>query len=91
METSDSPEAILLKEGWTKQFLADGARLKEAVEFYQSMDFDVHLQPARAEDLGCSQCHVDPSSKIVEGSYVIYVRPSQAAGAKQRRPKEELW
>lgn len=83
-------EHALLREGWTKQFLASGSRLGEALELYESMDFDVHLEPARVEDLACSQCHVDPSTEIIDGSYVIYTRPRQGAGDHPRR-KEELW
>ena len=82
-------EDELLGQGWTKQFLASGSRLKEATELYQSMGLEVHLEPARAEDLACSECHPQQPSMTIEGWYVIYTRPKGAGeGSKQ---DEELW
>ncbi|OGQ23584.1 MAG: hypothetical protein A3C54_07500 [Deltaproteobacteria bacterium RIFCSPHIGHO2_02_FULL_60_17] len=83
-------EEELLKEGWTKQFLASGPRLQEAAELYKSMGLEVHLEPARAEDLACSECHVEQSSATIEGWYVIYTRPREKAEDGPSE-EEELW
>jgi hypothetical protein len=44
-------EEALLKNGWTKQFLASGARLAEAREPYAAIGLEVHLEPAQSKDL----------------------------------------
>ena len=85
---SPSREDELLQQGWTKRFLASGSRLKEATELYESMGLEVHLEPVRAEDLACSECHPQQPSATVEGWYVIYTHPRAGKGSKQ---DEELW
>jgi hypothetical protein len=87
---SPSREDELLQQGWTKRFLAGGSRLKEATESYESMGLEVHLEPARAEDLACSECHPQQPSTTIEGWYVIYTRPKEGAG-KGSKQDEELW
>lgn len=73
-------EGELREAGWSKQFLASGARLQEAKESYASLGFDVHLEVAQAEDLACSECQPPHPSATVEGWYVIYTRRKQACG-----------
>ena len=80
----------LLKQGWIKQFLASGARLREATESYESLGFDVHLEPAQAKDLACSECQPPQPSATVEGWFVIYTRPRRD-GKKSPSEEEELW
>ncbi len=70
-------QSELLKQGWTRQFLASGTRLQEAKESYLSLGFDVHLELAQQEDLACSECQPPQPSATVEGWYVIYTRPKQ--------------
>ncbi len=83
-------EEELLKQGWTKQFLASGPRLQEACASYASIGLEVHLEPAQAKDLACSECQPPQPSATVEGWYVIYTRPKNAA---ESAPDEmdELW
>jgi hypothetical protein len=80
----------LLKQGWTKQFLASGSRLQEASASYASLGFEVHLEPARATDLACSECLPPQPSATVEGWYVIYTRPKDSA-EKERSETDDLW
>jgi hypothetical protein len=35
----------LEKEGWLRQFVADEAQAKDAVEIYDLLGYEVHLQP----------------------------------------------
>jgi len=58
-------EEELLAEGWERRFVATEPRLKEAVELYESIGFDVLLEPlpteeemkgAGCEEAGCSAC-----------------------------------
>jgi hypothetical protein len=83
-------EDELLKQGWTKQFLASGARLEEASASYRSIGLEVHLEPAQAKDLACSECHLPQPSATVEGWYVICTRPKDHA---ESSPNEidDLW
>ena len=83
-------EEELVKHGWTRQFLASGPRLHEATGLYESVGLEVHLEPARAEDLACSECHVEQSCATIEGWYVIYTRPREKA-KDGPSDEEELW
>ncbi len=72
-------EDELIKEGWTRRFVASEPRLSEAVELYQSMGYEVHLEPlpivdrdsADKESAECRACF-----KGFEDQYkIIYTRP----------------
>lgn len=50
-------EAILKGQGWEKRFIASEPRLSEAIELYQSIGFDVLLEPLPDEkELANSDC-----------------------------------
>jgi hypothetical protein len=84
-----SSEDDLLKQGWTKQFLASGTRLREATESYAALGFEVHLEAAQAKVLACSGCQPPQPSAAVEGWYVIYTRLRRDRGGA--RGEDELW
>ena len=44
--------------GWVKQFTADEPRLSEAVEEYQELGFEVHLEPLDPLEMAgeCTSC-----------------------------------
>jgi hypothetical protein len=44
-ESQTEMRTELEKEGWPRQFKADEPRLSEAVEMYNSLGFEVHLEP----------------------------------------------
>lgn len=83
-------EEELVKQGWTKQFLASGSRLEEASASYASIGLEVHLEPAQAKDLACSECQPPQPSATVEGWYVIYTRPKNGAESAPNE-MDELW
>ena len=83
-------EEELVKQGWTKQFLASGSRLQEASASYASIGLEVHLEPAQAKDLACSECQPPQPSATVEGWYVIYTRPKKDAESAPNE-MDELW
>jgi hypothetical protein len=58
MSNLEKREEELRKEGWVKQFTASEPRLSEAVELYESLGFEVHLEPVRPEELSeeCKAC-----------------------------------
>ncbi|MBI2360779.1 MAG: hypothetical protein HYV04_18060 [Deltaproteobacteria bacterium] len=84
-------EEELASEGWTKQFCASGSRLQETTQLYESMGLDVHLEPARAEDLACSGCQPQQPGATIEGWYLIYTRPRQGAGNAHAKQDDDLW
>ncbi|MBI4488506.1 MAG: hypothetical protein HY694_05435 [Deltaproteobacteria bacterium] len=91
VSTGRSPrEQELLDQGWTKRFLASGSRLQETAELYKSTGLEVHFEPARAEDLACSECQSQQPPSTIEGWYVIYTRPRQEAEDACAQ-EEELW
>ena len=53
-----SKEEQLKREGWMRQFTTDEPRLSEAVELYQSLGFEVHLEPVvlNEENELCKTC-----------------------------------
>lgn len=65
----------LTREGWEKKFNAFGARLKEAVQLYEELGYEVRLEPAEppedAPDESCRSC-------ISQFERTIYVRPLDA-------------
>lgn len=84
-------EETLLKEGWTKQFCASGSRLQEGAELYESMGLEVHFEPVRVEDLGCSQCLEGPFGSLGDCS-VIYTRPRKKGKAPDAgKQNDDLW
>jgi len=58
--TRTRSEAELIAEGWTRRFVAAPVRLKEAVELYESMGYEVHLEPLTPEELmaECEGCRL---------------------------------
>jgi len=66
----------LENQGWVKQFTADEPRLSEAVEEYQELGFEVHLEPLDplqmpvGECAGCLMVHCDRYK-------IIYTRRKQ--------------
>jgi multimeric flavodoxin WrbA len=47
----------LKAEGWVQQFTASGARMREAVENYRSLGFEVKTIPVKELELeGCTVC-----------------------------------
>ena len=54
------PDPELVAAGWTRRFMADGRRAKEAEELYESLGFDVLMVPVKAEELDddCADCQV---------------------------------
>ena len=62
----------LEKEGWVKQFTADEPRLSEAVEEYQELGFEVHLEPLDPLEMAgeCASCFMTSCDR----HKVIYTR-----------------
>ena len=46
----------LKAEGWTQQFTASGARLKEALENYRMLGLEIKTAPV--QELGCDDCTI---------------------------------
>lgn len=49
-------QAELESQGWVKQFATDEPRLSEAVEEYQELGFEVHLEPVDPLQLPVGEC-----------------------------------
>jgi hypothetical protein len=54
--TAMTREQELIKDGWQKRNIADEPRLSEAVELYESLGFDVRLEPVDIESEDCTEC-----------------------------------
>jgi NifB/MoaA-like Fe-S oxidoreductase len=62
----------LEKQGWVKRTTIDEPRLSEIIEEYESLGFEVHLEPVKLEDLDekCRSCYVNNVDRIK----TVYVR-----------------
>jgi hypothetical protein len=79
-------EQELTDGGWERRFIASEPRLAEAVELYESIGFEVLLDPlpsdeemegAGCEEKGCTACF-----ELDRERYrIIYTRPRQAREA----------
>ena len=49
MAENKTKEEELLAQGWTRQFSTDEPRLSEAVELYEQIGLEVHLEPVTME------------------------------------------
>lgn len=52
------PDPQLVEEGWERRFTADTRRVKEYMDAYSSMGFEVRVEPVRREEVGpeCGDC-----------------------------------
>jgi hypothetical protein len=68
-----SRDLELQKRGWKRQFVADEPRLSEALEEYQKLGFEVHLEPVDPEGTTeeCTEC----LGAARERYKIIYTRP----------------
>ena len=62
-------EATLLEQGWKRCFVAEGARLEEAVETYEELGFEVTTLQIDARAAECTAC-----ASSVQAHWVIYTR-----------------
>ncbi len=67
-------EAELIAEGWTRRFVGGPPRLQEMVELYQSLGYDVWLEPQAPEELRdeCEDCTL-----ALTLFRVVYTRPQK--------------
>jgi hypothetical protein len=61
----------LIAEGWARCFIAQGARLEEAVQTYEEIGFEVTTVPVQVAG-PCSACFAG------EPAFVIYTRPRRS-------------
>lgn len=54
------PKPELVAQGWARRFMAGPVRTKEAVQLYQEMGYEVHLEPIIPTDLSdaCQECRL---------------------------------
>ncbi|MBM4424905.1 MAG: hypothetical protein FJ030_16210 [Chloroflexi bacterium] len=54
------PNPKLVAQGWERRFMADGKRLKEYVDLYTSLGFEVHTETIQPEEIGpeCGDCRL---------------------------------
>ncbi len=71
----DSMSEELEKEGWIKRTTIDEPRLSEIILEYESLGYEVHLEPVKLEDLGeeCKRCYLSQIGKLK----TVYVRKSK--------------
>lgn len=75
-----SRQKELEREGWVRQFTADEPRLSEVVELYESLGFEVHLEPVTPDEsvVECQICFEEESERYK----TIYTRPSEEISSR---------
>ena len=70
----------LEKEGWIRQFAANGPLAKDAAEIYDLLGYEVHLKPPnRSHSKKCNSF-----SKESEGQCgMVYIRPKKSQGEEE--------
>ena len=66
----------LEKEGWLRQFVADEALAKDAVEIYDLLGYEVHLQPPNRSH--SKKCNSSSSSERKGQVQIVYIRPKKS-------------
>ena len=67
-----SRKAELKKAGWVERSTIDESRLNEIVKEYESLGFEVRLEPLNLDELdkGCQKCYKNNSGRFK----TVYVR-----------------
>lgn len=62
----------LKKQGWQKRTTIDDSSLQEIIKEYESIGFEVHIEPVTKEDFEreCGNCYINKIEKFK----TIYVR-----------------
>jgi len=72
-EAAKTRQEELVAQGWTEQFRTDEPRLSEAVNMYEEMGLEVHLEPVvvdpDSED--CQKCFEEEPDRYK----IIWTRP----------------
>jgi len=65
-------ERKLVKERWVKQTTIGEPRLREIVELYKSLGYEVHLEPVKLDELDeeCRRCYEGEIDEVK----TVYVR-----------------
>lgn len=71
---SKSKRAVLEELGWQRQFTTDPTRLEEMVDFYQSLGYEVWVEPA-CDELSQPEC-ASCFEKFCDQYKTIFVRKS---------------
>ncbi len=66
----------LTAQGWVRRLMAGPDRLQECVEIYESMGFEVKVQPLTVDDFAseCRQC-----AAACDGCVMVYTRRGRSA------------
>ncbi len=67
-------EAELLAEGWMRRFVGGPPRLQEMVELYQSLGYEVWLEPQEADEF-CDECEGCTLALLL--FRVVYTKPKE--------------
>jgi hypothetical protein len=75
-------------EGWMFQFLADETLAKDALEIYDLLGYEVHLQPPqRTRSKKCSSS----SPRQFQGQcQIVYIRPRGSLDEEEKEVKKIL-
>jgi hypothetical protein len=63
------------KKGWIPQFVADEAQAKDAVEIYDLLGYEVHLQPPNRRHFKKSISSKETSQVQYQ---IVYIRPKKS-------------
>lgn len=65
-DAQPQPDPSLAAEGWQRRFTADAQRVKEVLELYASLGYEVRAEPVRAGDVhdDCDDCQASANLSL---------------------------
>jgi hypothetical protein len=70
----------LEKKGWLRQFVADEAQAKDAVEIYDLLGYEVHLRPLNRRHF---KRFISPEEKSHIQCQTVYIRPKKSTDEEE--------
>jgi hypothetical protein len=73
-------DPVLTAAGWTRRFIADAQRVREATALYERLGFEVRAEALTSGDVAdeCNDCQL-----VLLGFRTIYTRPPRAGLQEQ--------
>ncbi|NWG02919.1 MAG: hypothetical protein HXY44_08700 [Syntrophaceae bacterium] len=76
----------LEKEGWLRQFVADETLAKDAVEIYNLLGYEVHLQSL--QDTHSKKDRSSPSEEFRSRCQIVYIRPKTSQDNEEKQTEK---
>ena len=86
-EVHFDPDPELVKQGWERRFITDPDQVKDTLQLYTDLGFEIHIEPVKPTELSaiCGECRLVTCNTFV----TIYTRKSKSKFSKNINRKEQ--